>query len=228
MDWTAQWARHWRQFHREQGVESLLAVLHLTRRQHTKLGGASNPFFHGDPDDVSPPDGTCKGMLPDKCISYLEGSREADFLNTDNRQHRIRDHERCPGIGAATRLDMGSPFNLTKRGQDDAAMKYNEGRLVSFASGAHPKGNETDHAAHGSQYAPILFRWMRTDEEGLRYDEPKPKGRIASLMCVVVNKAAEGKELQDPGEDYLEAMDDKEAGKLFVLSRINNWECRLH
>ena len=184
-------------------------------------------FFHRDPDDDSPPDGTCKGILPDRCISYLERSGEADFLNTDNRQHRIQDQEVCPGIGATARLDMSSPFNLTKREQDGAAMEYNEGWLVSFASGAHPEGNETDYAAHGSQYVPILFRWMRTDEEGRRHDEPKPKGRIASLMCVAVNKAAEGKELPDPGEDYLEAVKDKEAGRLFVLPRTNHYEREL-
>lgn len=179
------------------------------------------PFFHRDPDDDSAPDGTCKGILPAECISYLEESGEADFVNTDNRQHRIEDQERCPGIGAASRLDMGSPFNLTKRKQDDAAMEYNEGWLASFVSGAHADGNETDYAAHGSQYVPILFRWMRADEEGLRYDEPKPKGHIASLMCVAVDEAAKGKKLPDPGEDYLEAVEDKEAGKSSVFPRNN-------
>lgn len=112
---------------------------------------------------------------------------------------------------------MGSPFNLTKRGQNDAAMEYNEGWLASFVSGAHAEGNETDYAAHGSQYVPILFRWMRTYEKGLRYNDPKPQGSIASLMCAAVDEAAKGKKLPDPGKDYLKAVKDKEAGKSSVL-----------
>lgn len=29
------------------------------------------PFFHHDPGDDSPADGTCKGILPDECIEYI-------------------------------------------------------------------------------------------------------------------------------------------------------------
>lgn len=173
-------------------------------------------FFHRDPGDDSPADGTCKGILPDECIEYLENAAEGEFVYTGG-DHRVQDEEMCPGIGAATRLNIGSPFNLTKREQDGAAMDYNEGWLASFVSGVHPEGNETDYSAHGSQYVPILFRWMRAEEVGLDYNEPKPQGRISALMCVAVNEASEGKELPDPGEDYLEEVEDKEAGKSFVL-----------
>ncbi|SPO07762.1 uncharacterized protein DNG_10457 [Cephalotrichum gorgonifer] len=178
------------------------------------------PFFHRDPGDDRPADGTCKGILPDECIESLERNAEGDFVNTNNRDHRVEDEEKCPGIGAAARISLGNPFNLTKREQDDAAMKYNEGWVASFVSGAHPEGNETDYAAHGSQFVPVLFRWMRAEEAGLTYNEPKPQGRISTLMCLAVNEAAEGKELPDPGEEYLEAVEDKEAGELFAFSLL--------
>lgn len=76
--------------------------------------------------------------------------------------------EICPSVAGASRLDLGSPFNITKRGQDDAATEYREEWLVSFASLAHAPGNAMDYVAHGSQYVPIFSRWMRVDTEDLR------------------------------------------------------------
>lgn len=184
------------------------------------------PFFHRDPGDDSRADGTCKGILPDECIESLERNAEPDFVNTDNRDHKVMDPERCPGIGAASRISLGNPFNLTRREQDGAAMEYNEGWVASFVSGAHREGNETDYAAHGSQYVPILFRWMRADQEGLTLKEPKPQGQIARLMCVAVNKAGEGAELPDPGQDYLEEVEAKEAGESSVLPLYRSLKAR--
>jgi len=175
------------------------------------------PFFHRDPGDDRPADGTCEGILSDECIAYIEMAAENDYINYAGNSHRIQDREGCLGISGAARLDLGSPFNLTRRAQDDAAMKYNEGWLVSFMSGMHAEGNATDYAAHGSQYVPILFRWMRADPGELRLDDPKPKGQISKLMCVAVNDVAQGKELPDPGEDYLKAVERKEAGTPFLL-----------
>lgn len=171
------------------------------------------PFFHRDPDDDGPANGSCKGILTNECIEYIKNAAEQDYVNTERNSQRIEDQEKCPGISGASRLNLGSPFSLTKRNQDDAAMEYDGGWLMSFSSGEHHKGNGTDYAVHGSQYIPILFRWMRADKEGLNVDEAKPDGKISSLMCVAVNEATDGNKLPDPGQDYLEAVKDKENGK---------------
>ena len=48
----------------------------------------------------------------------------------------------------------------------------------------------------------------------------KPDGNISLLMCVAVNEAADGKELPDPGQDYLEAVKDKEDGKSATFGHV--------
>ncbi|SPO01624.1 uncharacterized protein DNG_04298 [Cephalotrichum gorgonifer] len=174
-------------------------------------GEPLTPFFHRDPGDDRPTDGTCKGILADECIEYIEREAESDYLNNLTTSHVIQSMERCPAISGVGRQDLRSPFNLTRRAQgSSAAMKYNEGCLASFTSGAHAQQNDTAYATHGSQYVPILFRWMKADTGNTRADEPMPKGPISKLMCISVKEAAEGKKLPDPGEEYLMAVEDKE------------------
>ena len=76
----------------------------------------------------------------------------------------------------------------------------------------------TDYDAHGSQYVLILFQWLRADTGDLQGGNPKRDGRLAMLMCVAVNIAASRGELPDPGHDYLEAVEGKEAGKRFIFT----------
>lgn len=176
---------------------------------------AFTPFFHRDPGDDRPPDGSCDGILPRECIEFIEAAAEEDYINDRSRDHTIEDEEKCPSISSSRWVvDMASPFGFTRREQDGAAMEYDEGWLVSFTSALHAKGdNEMDYATHGSQYVPILFRWMREDTGDVGADEPKPRGRISQLLCVAVDEAGEGKELPDPGEEYLEAVKDREDGE---------------
>lgn len=193
------------------------------------LSGASadqslTPFFHRDAGDDSPADGSCKGILSDACISALEGLADGSpvYHPDGGSTPQILDDERCPAIGGVSSVDFGSPFRLTERDQDDAAMALNEGWLVSFSSPEHAEGNATDYAAHGSQYVPVLFQWLRTAEKGLGADVERPEGsKISSLLCVAVNEAAEGKELPAPDDDYLESVEEAEAGKFLSLPRLN-------
>lgn len=181
------------------------------------LTGASDdlpltPFFHrGSGGD----DGSCVGILSDTCIAALEGLADGSPVKTDGSVPEILGDERCPAIGGESKLDLSSPFRLTERNQDGAAMALNEGWVVSFSSPEHESGNETDYAVHGSQYVPVLFQWLRTGEEGLGPDVERPDGKISSLLCVAVNEAAEGKELPDPGDEYLEAVEEAETGEFF-------------
>ncbi|SPO02608.1 uncharacterized protein DNG_05281 [Cephalotrichum gorgonifer] len=150
------------------------------------------PFFHRDPGDDRSADGTCTGILPDACIEYLVREADTNPIHYEGHSHRIIDPETCPGVSGATRLDLGSPFNLTRRGQEGAAMPYNEGWLASFSSEQHAQGNATDYAAHGSQYIPILFRWMRADTENMKVNEPTPNGPISTLIWSTEDAVATG------------------------------------
>lgn len=182
------------------------------------LNGASadqplTPFFHRDAGDDSPADGSCEGILPAECLEALEAVADGNPVKPDGSFPPVMDEEKCPGIGGASALDLGSPLRLTERDQDGAAMSHNEGWLVSFSSPEHGKANETDYAVHGSQYIPVLFQWLRTADEELGSDVERPDGKISSLLCVAVNEAADGKELPAPDDDYLEAVEEAEAGK---------------
>lgn len=175
------------------------------------------PFFHRDAGDDSPADGSCAGILSDECIEAIESAAGENHVRPNGTIPWILDDAKCPGIGGSSRLRFDTPFRLTERGQGDAAMKHNEGWLVSFSSAEHDRGNETDYATHGSQYVPILFQWLRTDDGSLSTDTEKPDGEISTLLCVAVNEAADGKELPVPDKDYLEAVEDAEAGKSFFV-----------
>lgn len=105
--------------------------------------------------------------MPDEYIEYIENAAETGYVNTGSSSQMIEDEKKCPGISGASKLNLGSPLSFERRDGDDAAMEYDAGWLVSFSSGEHEKGNETDYEAHGSQYVPILFQWVRTDVHGL-------------------------------------------------------------
>jgi len=180
-------------------------------------------FFHRNPGDKRPADGRCDGILPDACIDSLlnAATTSGDVIDEANGPRiESMDSNVCPGIGGPWPGALGSPFNLTTRSQSNAAMKFNEGWVLSFSSELGPEGNATDYAAHGSQYVPILFRWMRNGGAGTySATDPKPKGPVSQLICVAVNKAAEGKSLPDPGDDYLKAVqsgEDERRSKSFL------------
>lgn len=173
------------------------------------------PFFHADPGAEAPADGSCSGILPDECIEFLTSSLESDRMNKANIQSSYDHREACPGLGISKYSSLDGPLSLAERGQDGAAMRYDGGWLLSFNSAEHEKGSETDYAAHGSQYIPVIFQWLRTREKG-KEDEERPNGELSTLLCVAVNKAAEGKKLPKPDKEYLEAVEEIEAGRLYV------------